>query len=192
MRLVGVGGRPRSGKDTVAALFMEAGYFGVSLGDMARDASRVRHADKPDPISVENMTETANQMRLLHGSDYMLKEALRRFEMSGNRKGLVVYSVRMAVEVDFIRAHNGEVIWVEATDKVRHQRTLANLRPGEAPVTVEEMLRQEALQDSPQPGIPAEVQMNVSYVRERATHIIENNGDDKVEFEARTKQTLWL
>ena len=50
MNIVGIAGLPRSGKDTLAELFMKQGYFGVSFGDIFRDVSRQRHADKPDPL----------------------------------------------------------------------------------------------------------------------------------------------
>jgi hypothetical protein len=74
------------------------------------------------------------------------------------------------------------MIWVEASDEVRHARNLQHIRQGEAPIDLVEFKRQEALQWQPQPGIPAEVQMNLSYVKEKATMTLENNGDDKEVF----------
>lgn len=192
-RIVGIGGLPRSGKDTVAELMIGAGYFGVSLGDIVRDEAKIRHADKPDPISVANMTETSNWFRAQKGPDFAMKEALKRFDAASREKkyeGLVVYSVRAPIEVDFILKQQGYIIWVEADDEVRLQRSNANLRPGEIPLQLDDMKAQESLQSEPQPGLPAEIQMNTKYVKEHANVFIENNGSDMQSFEKETMRVL--
>jgi len=186
VKIVGIGGLPRSGKDTLAELFIKAGYFGFSFGDFTRDSARQRHADKPDPISVANMTETSNWLRETGGADIILKEALKAFEAAqakgGQYKGLVLFSVRAPVEAEWILAQGGELIWVEASDEVRHQRNNQHLREGEMPVSLVEFKSQEDLQWQPQPGIPAEAQMNTSYVKQHATKTLENNGDNLDDF----------
>lgn len=185
IRIVGIGGLPRSGKDTLAELLIEQGWFGFSFGDFTREEARKRHADKPDPISVANMTETSNWLRETDGPDVILKAALGKYmEASQTKeyKGLVLFSVRAPVEVDWILSHNGELIWVEASDEVRHARNLKHQREGEPVIDLAEFKRQEALQWQPQPGIPKEVQMDISYVKAHATKILENNGDNLQEF----------
>jgi len=188
-RIVGIGGLPRSGKDTVAELFIEAGYYGVSFGDIVRSFCFVRHKDKPDPISIANMTETSNWLRETYGPDVVLKEALRQFkekqESGGNYKGVVLWSLRAPIEVDFVLARHGALIWVEASDDVRHRRALRHLREGEAPTTLQEFKNQEALQWQPQPGVPKEVQMDISYVKSHATRILQNHEGDLDEFVAK-------
>lgn len=196
MIIVGVSGRDRSGKDTVADLLIAAGYFGASGGDIIRGYARERHKGEPDPVSVKNMTETSNWLRQTKGADAVLKEQLEQFEQAKKQgkdyKGIVIWSVRAPIEVDFVLKHGGELVWVEATDEVRYQRKIANLREGEAKVTLEEMLAQEALQADPQPGIPEEVQMNLNYVKSKATITIENNGNDLKAFEDEIKKALKL
>jgi dephospho-CoA kinase len=178
-KIVGIGGLPRSGKDTLAELFMKAGYYGVSFGDIVREFTRERHKDKSDPISVANMTETSNWLRETRGADVVLREAVRQFqekEAAGEEfVGMVLWSIRAPVEVDFILAQGGEVIWVEADDAIRHERNMQHLRDGEARITLEEFKRQEQLQWKPQHGIPAEVQMDLSYVKSHATKTLVNN-----------------
>lgn len=185
MKIVGIGGLPRSGKDTLADLLMEHGYFGLSFGDVVRGFARERHKDKSDPISIANMTETSNWLRETRGADVILQEALKQYEEASKQKeyqGLVLFSVRVPVEVDWILAHDGELVWVEASDEVRHARNTKHLREGEAVIDLGEFKRQEALQWQPQPGLPAEVQMDISYVKSHATKILENNGDDMADF----------
>jgi len=181
VKIVGIAGRDRSGKDTLAELYIEAGYFGYSFGDAVRKHSKERHANEPDPISVKNMTETSNWLRTEFGPDVILKEALAEFEKAqkagGTYKGIVLYSVRAPIEVDFILSKGGELIWVESSDQIRYERKIKNLREGEVKVTVEEMLAQEALQAKPQPGIPTEVQMDLSYVKAHATKTFKNEGN---------------
>lgn len=186
MKIVGIGGLPRSGKDTLAELFVKDGYFGISFGDVVRGFSYERHKDSPDPISVANMTETSNWLRETRGADVILQEALKQFKneqkAGGKYKGLVLWSVRAPVEVDWILKHDGQLIWVEASDSVRHERGIKHLRAGELPVSLEEFKRQEALQWQPQLGIPAEVQMNISFVKDKATQALTNNGDKVEDF----------
>lgn len=189
-RIIGIGGLPRSGKDSLAQYFMDAGFFGVSLGDIVRDHSRVRHGDKPDPISVANMTETSNWLRLERGADFALKIAKERFEVAVKAneqlKGLVVFSVRAPAEVDYILENEGELIWVEASDETRHNRSIEHLREGELPLPLDEFLKQEMLQAQPQPELPVEVQMNTDYVKSRATQTFMNELDFEL-FKAEAK-----
>ena len=161
---------------------MKEGYFGVSFGDIVRGFAFERHKDKPDPITRENTTETSNWLRETRGPDAVLVEVLSQFEASrdeGNEyKGVVLWSIRAPIEVDFILDHGGEIIWVEATDEVRYNRNVASQREGERHLSFEEFIDQEKKQWIPQPGIPKEVQMDVKYVKDHATRVFENNNND--------------
>ncbi|MCW1907968.1 MAG: hypothetical protein KIH63_001365 [Candidatus Saccharibacteria bacterium] len=196
MQIIGVSGRDRSGKDTVADILIAYGYFGYSFGDAVRRHSLERHKGELDPISVKNMTETSNWLRTQHGPDVILQEALVEYEKAkaaGKQyKGIVLYSVRAPIEADFILAHGGKLIWVESSDQVRYERKIANMRDGEALVTIEEMLAQESLQTKPQTGLPQEVQMDLNYIKSHANMVIENNGSDRAVFEQTVKASLKL
>ena len=195
MRIVGIGGLPRSGKDTLADLLIDRGWFGLSFGDVVRGYARERHADKPDPISVANMTETSNWLRETRGADVILQEALKQFKEASEKQeyqGMVLYSVRAPVEVDWILAHDGELVWVEASDEVRHQRNMSHLREGEAVIDLAEFRRQEALQYHPQPGIPPEVQMDLAYVESKATIKLDNSDNDIEAFRRAALEALSL
>jgi len=196
VNIVGISGRDRSGKDTLAELYMAAGYFGYSFGDAVRRHARERHANEPDPISVKNLTETSNWLRTEYGADVILKEALAEYEKvekSGKKhKGIVMFSVRAPIEVDFILENGGELIWVQTSNEVRLSRRHSGFREGESRVSLEEMLSHEALQEKPQPGIPVEVQMDLGYVQSHATKVFHNEGDDINEFIERAKAEFGL
>jgi dephospho-CoA kinase len=195
-KIVGIAGLPRSGKDTLAELFLKAGYFGLSFGDILRGFAFERHKGEADPISVANMTETSNWLRETNGPDVILQEVLKQYERrkaaGHNYKGLVLWSIRAPVEVDWILARNGELVWVEASDEVRHARGLKHLREGEAPTTLEEFKRQEALQWQPQPGLPAEVQMDISNVKSHATKTLVNNDENLDNFLQKAQELIAL
>jgi hypothetical protein len=132
------------------------------------------------------MTETSNWLRNERGPAAILEIALDRYNQAikkgGTFVGLVLFSIRAPVEVDFILEHGGDMIWVQTSDKTRYERSLAAKREGEPDITFEQMLNQEQLQEKPQPGLPAEVQMNIPYVQEHATIILENEGSDRDAF----------
>lgn len=193
MKIIGIGGLPRSGKDSLAELFIEQGYFGISFGDIVRGFSQSRHSDKPDPISVANMTETSNWLRESRGADVILHEALQKYQealKSHLYKGAVLFSIRAPTEVDFILERGGELIWVEASEVVRHQRWMDHLREGETRIGLDEFKRQEALQWKPQDGIRTEVQMDISYVKAKATHTLDNNGIKLEEFQEKAQELI--
>jgi hypothetical protein len=102
----------------------------------------------------------------------------------------VLWSIRAPIEVDFILGRGGDMIWVEASEAVRHERALRHLRPGEAETSLEEFKRQEALQWKPQTGIPDEAQMDMSYVKSHATHTLVNNGDNLQTFLQSAEQLI--
>lgn len=194
MKLIGIGGLPRSGKDTLAEWLIEKGYFGFSFGDYTRAQARQRHADKPDPISVANMTETSNWLREAHGPDVILKAALKEFNQKqaagADYKGLVLFSVRAPVEVDWILEHGGQLIWIETRDKLRYERFKSAQRQGEADISLQEFKRQENLQWQPQPNLPAGAQMNISYVKAKATIFITNDSNDLADFKKAAQKRL--
>ena len=195
-KIVGIGAMPRSGKDTVAELLVQSGYMMVSFGDIVREHCFERYGNIPDAISVANMTKTSNWLRETYGPDVVLREALKRYEDAIARgeqyEGVVLQSIRAPIEVDFILAHGGQLLWIDADDAVRCQRNNEHLRKGEVPVSLEEFKAQEALQWQPQPGIPVEVQMNLEYVKSHATITIVNNGNDREAFLADARRVLGL
>lgn len=186
INIIGIAGLSRSGKDTLADMFIEEGYFGVSFGDITREYALKRHANDPHPISRINLTETSNWLRETRGPDVIMQLSLEHFKEAQQKdkkyKGLLAWSIRAPIEADFILSHSGELIWIDVSDKIRYERAMGDLREGEPHLTYEEFIAQENTQFKPQAGIPEEIQMNLPYIKSKATRVIENNSNDIEEF----------
>ena len=178
--VVGIAGKIRSGKDTLANLMIEKGFYGVSLGDIVREKTREFYSDQESPISIENMTKTSNRLRSEMGPDFLYKEAISKYEKLPNKseyKGLLMFSVRAPIEADSIVGSGGRLIWVEASDEERYGRAVKFKRDGETTQTFDEFKIAEAEQFKPNPELPKEIQMDLDYVKTKATDILSNDKD---------------
>jgi dephospho-CoA kinase len=193
LNIVGIAGLSRSGKDTLAEIFINDGYFGVSVGDITREFAKVRHSSDPHPISRANLTETSNWLRETRGPDVLMKISLEKYEEASKTKeykGLVCWSIRAPIEVDFILSIGGQLIWIDVSDEVRYKRAMSDLRKGEPHLNFEDFIKLENTQFKPVPGIPENIQMNLPYVKSKATKHIVNNSDDVEEFITRAHKLI--
>ena len=191
--IVGIGGYSRSGKDTLATLLLSAGYFGISVGDIAREYSMERHKDSKSPISRINLTETSNWLREQKGPDVFMKIALDKYRQAlktKEYKGMLIWSIRAPIEADFIIKNKGTLIWIDSKAKTRYKRFLENLRTGEVSIDFDEYLRQEQTQVVPQPDIDPLIQMNMDYVKEKSNLTLDNNFEGTEKFLEYAKQRL--
>ncbi len=191
--IVGIGGYSRSGKDTLASLLLDAGYFGISVGDIAREYSMERHKNSESPISRINLTETSNWLRKKNGPDVFMKLALEKYRQALKKKsykGILIWSIRAPIEADFIIANKGTLIWIDSEAETRYRRFLDNLRNGEIKLDFDEYIRQEQTQVVPQSGIDPSIQMNMDYVKEKANLVLVNNFKGAEKFLNYAKQRL--
>ena len=191
--IVGIGGYSRSGKDTLATLLLSAGYFGISVGDIAREYSMERHKDSKSPISRINLTETSNWLREQKGPDVFMKIALDKYRQAlktKEYKGMLIWSIRAPIEADFIIKNKGTLIWIDSKAKTRYKRFLENLRTGEVSIDFDEYLRQEQTQVVPQPDIDPLIQMNMDYVKEKSNLTLDNNFEGTEKFLEYAKQRV--
>ncbi len=191
--IVGIGGYSRSGKDTLATLLLSAGYFGISVGDIAREYSMERHKDSKSPISRINLTETSNWLREQKGPDVFMKIALDKYRQAlktKEYKGMLIWSIRAPIEADFIIKNRGTLIWIDSKAKTRYKRFLENLRTGEVSIDFDEYLRQEQTQVVPQPDIDPLIQMNMDYVKEKSNLTLDNNFEGTEKFLEYAKQRV--
>jgi dephospho-CoA kinase len=194
VHIIGIGGTGRSGKDTLANMFIKEGWFGVSFGDITRDYAQKRHANEKYPISRNNLTETSNWLRETRGPDVIMQIAIERYEEArkkgGKYKGLLAYSIRAPIEADFIVSHGGQLIWIDVSDEIRYKRAMNDLREGEPHLSFKEFMAGENTQFKPLPGIPEEIQMNLPYIKSKATRILVNNSNDLNKFLRKAQELI--
>lgn len=114
--ILGVTGLYASGKDTVAEILKEKGYFHFSLSDFIREEAKRRKIKD----SRENLINLGNELRKKHGHGILARMALQRMEWD---KNYVVTSVRNPVEVEVLRTKsNFALINVTSPEKTRWNR----------------------------------------------------------------------
>lgn len=114
--IFGVTGLYASGKDTVAQVLQENGFFHISLSEFIREEAKKRKMKD----TRENLMKLGNQLRQEHGHGVLARWAIQKMEWD---KNYVVTSVRNPVEVEVLRTKtNFALINVYASEKTRWQR----------------------------------------------------------------------
>jgi dCMP deaminase len=146
--IIGVTGFFCSGKDTMAELLQAKGFAHVSLSDIIRAELTARRK----PITIPNLTTVGNQLRREHGRGVLAERAMARMDFTRN---WVVTSIRHPAEiVELRRRPDFVLVFVEAAQGVRFDRSLQRTRPGD-PKTLAEFKAWEARQMDPHDGDPA-------------------------------------
>lgn len=183
--IIGVTGYFCSGKDTTAVVLQRKGFSHISLSDMIRDELRRRGLE----VSVANLTPVGNELRRDFGPGILARRALETMDFARN---WVVTSIRNPAEVETLRTRPDFVmVFVDASQRVRFERSLVRARPGD-PATFEEFVAAEERQMNPAGGDPAA--QALAECRALADVILVNDGSYE-EFEARiiefTSQALF-
>lgn len=165
--IIGVTGFFCSGKDTMAELLIQKGFAHVSLSDMIREELARRGRE----ITIDALTEVGNELRRDHGPGVLGQRAIEHIDHSRN---WVVTSIRHPAEVAELRARpDFMMVFVDADQRVRFERSLARARSGD-PQTFDEFAAQEARQMAPDGGDPAA--QALAACRDLADETIANDG----------------
>jgi len=124
--IVGVTGFFAAGKDTVADYLVERkGFAHLSLSDIIRE--RLRQEGRE--VTIENLTETGNEMRRRGGPGVLAQMAIARM---GPTARAVVTSIRHPAEVEALRRRaDFALLFVDAPVALRYERSAARGRPGD-------------------------------------------------------------
>ncbi len=167
LMIVGVTGFFCSGKDTMAELLLAKGFAHVSLSDIIR----AELAAQGRGATIPNLTDTGNELRRQHGPGVLAERALERMDFGRN---WVVTSIRHPAEAAALRRRVDFVlVFVDAPQRVRFERSRARARPGD-PATFAEFRAWEARQLDPHQGDPAAQAM--AACRELADERLDNGG----------------
>jgi dephospho-CoA kinase len=188
--IIGIGGTNGAGKDTIAQLLVDKyGYAWVDATKLLVTGLKERNW----PTDREHKAKLSAEWRRESGMAAIVNKATAAYEQSraGTYKGMVVGSLRHPGEADRIHELQGLMLWVDADPEVRYQRIISTDR-GRGPEdnkTFEEFLAEEQ-REMTQSGDAAT--LNMQGVKERADHIIWNNGSGLQELEKQLADILGL
>jgi dephospho-CoA kinase len=135
--IIGITGTLGAGKGTVVEyLVSKKGFKHYSASGFITEEILRRGL----PVNRDTMRETADNLRQLHGPDYIMTELLARAKEAGG--DAIIESVRAVGEAQYLKSH-GAVLWaVDADVRVRYERIVKRKSEKDA-VTFEHFVEQE-------------------------------------------------
>jgi len=135
--ILGVTGFFCSGKDSLASYLGSKGFVHISLSDMIREEIRARQQE----VTLERLTKVGNELRRRYGAGILAVRALR---CMNEYSRYVVTSIRHPAEVETLRLRRDFVLlFVDAPQRVRYDRSIARARKGDHLPTFEEFIAAE-------------------------------------------------
>ena len=195
VKLVAVAGTNGAGKDTIGHLLAEHyGFLFITVTELLRDECRKRGL----PVERENLRAISAEWRREHGRGVLVDKAVAAFHQlpdADRYTGLVISSLRNPGENDRVHELNGTVLWADGDPKVRYERIQANAasrgRSGEDTKTFEQIWAEQEAEMHAPPGSDDAV-LNMAAVKEKCDVFVENNSNDKREFEVQVATVLGL
>jgi len=165
--IIGITGTDGAGKGTVVAYLATRGYAYYSSRDfIVAEINRQKL-----PVSRNQMRLTANQLRQQHGNEFVVKQAYEKARAEG-QTNVVIESIRAFAEAEYLKAHGGVLLAVDADQELRYQR-VQQRRSESDQVTFSEFVAHEELEkNDPDPH-----GMQKAKVIEMADHIIINDSN---------------
>ncbi len=116
--IIGITGTLGAGKGTVAKYLTDQKGFNHFSG---RDFFIEEVKKRGLPVNRDTITHTANDLRTVHGADYVIKTLFARAEAAGGNT--VVESIRAIAEGEFVKSH-GQLWAVDADIHTRYERAV--------------------------------------------------------------------
>lgn|GEM_PF-46696 len=151
MRIIAIVGYPGAGKTEVRRLMEELyGLKGVAMGDVVR-----AYAEKLGvPMTPEEISRFADNMRRIHGMDYWARKTVEYIkELARERKlgrTVIIDGVRNIEEIEYFKRVFGEnliIVCVNAPEEIRLQRLLERGRKDDIK-TVEDLRMRDEIERS--------------------------------------------
>ncbi|RLF67658.1 MAG: hypothetical protein DRN26_01730, partial [Thermoplasmata archaeon] len=151
MRIIAIVGYPGAGKTEVRRLMEELyGLKGVAMGDVVR-----AYAEKLGvPMTPEEISRFADNMRRIHGMDYWARKTVEYIkELARERKlgrTVIIDGVRNIEEIEYFKRVFGEnliIVCVNAPEEIRLQRLLERGRKDDIK-TIEDLRMRDEIERS--------------------------------------------
>ncbi len=164
--IIGITGTDGAGKGTVVEyLVTEHGFRHYSARDFILE--HIRAAGLPETRN--QMRLTANELRATYGNEFVVRQAYQKATKEQAQK-VVIESIRATAEAEYLKAHGGILLAVDADQALRFERVQAR-RSSSDQVTFAEFVAHEELEkNDPDPN-----GMQKAKVIEMADAVIMNN-----------------
>lgn len=186
MKIIGIAGTNGSGKDSLGQVLAdEHGWLFVSVSNMLRDDLRQRGL----LIERENLRNLSAEWRRERGLGVIIDKAVDLFRAQKTKyEGLAIASIRNPGEADRIHELSGQVVWVDASSRVRYERITTRVRGDEDRKTYKEFMAEEQAEMNHSGD---EATLNMAGVKAKSDIFLENNGSLE-EFQAVAEKALGL
>lgn len=167
--VVGIAGTFSSGKDSLAR-FLEKkhGIRHISTSDIVRKFAMEKYGSIERPV----LYKTANWLREKHGAGALSHMALEEYEIHKAHypKGVCVSGFRAWAEADVIKHNGGIIVFTDAPQELRYERSLKRARDNEKLSSFEEFKKRE---DAENGGVNDE--FNLLDIKKQADFVIDND-----------------
>ena len=164
--IIGITGSFGAGKGAVVDyLVREKGFADYSARNFI--VQEIKHRDLP--VNRDTMAEVGNDLRLVHGSTYIIESLYNEAKKRGG--DAVVESLRAVAEVRLIKKLGGIVLGINAAPEVRYERAVARGSETDK-VSFAEWLQQEVRESNPTDP----TKQDIFGALAEADVVIENNG----------------
>jgi dephospho-CoA kinase len=163
--IIGITGTLGAGKTTTANYLKSKGFTHYSVREFIAEEVRKRGL----PINRDTLVNVGNELRALHGSEYIVLELGKKAQQNGS--DAVIESIRAVGEAQELKKEGAYLLAVNANPKFRYERALLESSVT-APKTFDEFIAQEEREMfSTDP-----TKQNIAAVMLRVDYQILNNG----------------
>lgn len=167
--IIGLAGTFASGKDSLARELEEKyGICHISTGDIVRKFAMEKFGSIERPV----LYKTANWLREKHGAGALSHMALQEYEIHKEQypKGVCISGFRAWAEAEVIKDGGGIIVFTDAPQELRYQRSIKRARDNERLSSFEEFKKREASENG---GVKSE--FSIAGIKPRADVVIDND-----------------
>lgn len=170
-KIIGLAGTFASGKDSLAR-FLEEKYRikHISTSDIVRELAQAKYGSIERPV----LYKTANELRETRGAGVLSEIALERYDSYKQEYpgGLCVSGFRAWAEAEVIKHAGGVIVFTDAPEKIRYERSISRARDNEKLSTFEEFLEREATENG-----KVNSEFSIAGIKVRADVVMDNDKD---------------
>ncbi|MBP7837306.1 AAA family ATPase [Candidatus Saccharibacteria bacterium] len=167
--IIGLAGTFASGKDSLArALEEKFGICHISTGDIVRKFAMEKYGSIERPI----LYKTANWLREKHGAGALSHMALEEYNIHKEQypSGVCVSGFRAWEEAKVIKNNGGIIVFTDAPQQLRYDRTITRARDNEKLSSFEEFKKREDAEDG---GVNSK--FSIAGIKKHADIVIDND-----------------